>query len=87
MSESKSVHTELDALKADLVSVKADLKSLTEAAVAAGRETATATKNQVDEKLNEGCEAVRQQVNERPLTMLGGAFVVGMLAAALLKRG
>ena len=87
----------MDALRADLDRLRQDFQSLSQNLRGAGNETAEAARQRVEraaralgdtarENLRQGSSALEAEIRDRPLTVLGVAFAVGLVIGRMMGR-
>ncbi len=75
---------------ADLDTVREDLEAIKEQLATLMKHVGSATAGKAEEWYgdlrDEGADALRDKVRERPITSVGRAFVAGTIAANILRR-
>lgn len=82
----EELEREIASLKEDLTKLQGDLKHVAETAVDAGRDTAHQAREQASKQWQEGVDAARTYVEEKPMAVVIGAFLVGMVMGTLFGR-
>lgn len=74
---------EVSALKADLSKVQTDIQSIAQSLMGMGKDSAKEYRDLASQRMESGLDAVEKYIEQRPVTTVLAAFVVGMLAGKL----
>jgi len=86
MASTDTASTELQAIKADLATLRDDMSSLSKTLMRDGRKKARAARDAVEKGLADAGESVEEFVEERPYATMAISFSAGALLAILLCR-
>lgn len=77
---------EMDELRGDLNKVRDDLRKMADTVVGRGREQANKAQDQFRTGWDQSVHTIQKQVEDRPVTTMIGAFVVGIILGRLLGK-
>jgi ElaB/YqjD/DUF883 family membrane-anchored ribosome-binding protein len=84
-SDIQRLHDEIDKLRRDLSSLTDAMGDIAAGRVKASYEKLQRTSQEMQARASHTAEALAQEVEQRPLTFLAGAFGVGMLLGMLMR--
>ncbi len=86
MPSTDSPSAELQAIKADLASLRDDMSSLSKSLLRDGKRKVRAARAAVEQHVEDATESVDEFVHERPYATMAISFGAGALMAILLCR-
>ena len=84
--EYETLRTEMEQLRSDISAISKTLQDIVGTEGAAGYERIRKSAERVQSQARRTAEAVSDHIEERPLTSLTGAFVLGLLLGILFGR-
>lgn len=78
--------SEMDELRGDLNKLRDDLRSMADTVVGRGREQAEHAQQQMRQNWDHSVRTLQKQVEEKPVSTMIGAFVVGIILGRLLGK-
>ena len=80
------LHNEMDALKADMQKIQEDLRELAQTLVQRGRASANEFQDRARAQVESSVEQLHDYVEERPMTVVAGAFAAGLVFGMIFGR-
>ncbi len=80
------LHDEMEALKADMHKIQDDLRELAQTLVQRGRDSAQQFQDRARAQVESSMEQFHNYVEERPMAVVAGAFVAGLVFGMIFGR-
>lgn len=85
-NKAENLNKEMENLREDLKKIQDDLRELAQTIVDVGRDSARTARENVEQQWKAQAEQFQKYVEERPMAVVMGALVVGLVAGILFRR-